>query len=59
MGSKEPLNDDHVTHGMCPLCSEAVLRAAGQEGGAAIRPTLVEKRLADQTLHLAAETLHG
>jgi hypothetical protein len=28
MGSKEPLGDGDITHGMCLLCSEEIIRAA-------------------------------
>jgi hypothetical protein len=69
MGFKEPLDDDHITHGMCLRCSEKILRAAGQLAGASSRPrwqdqpdlnapALVEKHLAAHTLLVPAETLH-
>ncbi len=69
MGSKEAQGDDHVTHGICLRCCEEILQAARREVRASTRPSwqgsskaeapsLVEQRLADQTLHLPAETLH-
>jgi len=53
MGSKEPLGDDHLTHGMCLPCCEEIIRASDREVGASAcllrqrrpegdAPTLVE-----------------
>jgi hypothetical protein len=32
MGQRPPLEDKQPTHGICPACSQAMLRAAGVSG---------------------------
>jgi signal transduction histidine kinase/ActR/RegA family two-component response regulator len=38
LGSKEPLGDGDITHGVCLPCSEQIIRAAGREVGASTSP---------------------
>jgi hypothetical protein len=38
MGSKEPQGDGGITHGMCLLCSEGIIRAAERDVEASTSP---------------------
>jgi hypothetical protein len=70
MGSKEPLNDDSITHGLCLPCSAAIIQAAAREtAGSTYRrwlgspeteaPAPEEKPPANTTVYLVAEPIHG
>lgn len=64
MGSKEPLNDAHTTHGVCPPCSEKILGAATCSSiasrclGPSEMEALIAVQVAESPLHFSAETLH-
>jgi hypothetical protein len=42
MGQAAPLEEEGITHGICPLCSEKMLHLAGLRSVLGIPPTGVE-----------------